>query len=181
MRLRIYQQKRALALLGERDEERQLGEMAHLALYFLEGFTGRREEVEKAVDRALALYPEPLPRREILRKRLLEILVRALSHPGIARFFAPGTTDLREHTLVFPDPEGLSAEVHRPDRILFTPEGPVVLEYKLRPGGPDGVAAHEKQLRTYLAVIRRLEGRPPRGYLIYLDPPEVREVELERT
>ncbi len=174
MRIRIYQQKRALALLGERDEERQLGEMVHLALYFLEDYDGTSEKIKEAVSRALALYTEPLPEREKFRRRLLEILTRALSHPEIARFFTPGIPDLREHPFVRHKGRGGEPEVHRPDRVLFLPEGPLVLEYKLhRPEAPD---EHERQVREYLSGLSLILKRPVRGCLVYLEPPEVREV-----
>ncbi len=175
MRPRIYQQKRALRLLGERDEERQLGEMAHLALYFLEAFTGSLEELERAVDRALALYAEPLPEREKYRERLLEILVRAFERPEIAHFFAPGLSDLREQPFILKGADREGPEVHRPDRVIFFPEGPVVLEYKLRLSGPESLETHRQQLRTYLRALSRILGSPPRGYLVYLSPPEIRE------
>ncbi len=176
MRLRIYQQKRALGLLGERDEERQLGEMAHLALYFLEAFTGSLEELERAVDRALALYAEPLPEREKYREKLLKVLSQALAQPEIARFFAPGLSDLREHPFLLEAKRGEGPKVYRPDRVLFLPEGPVVLEYKLRLSGLESLEAHRGQLRTYLRALAKILGSPPRGYLIYLTPPEIREV-----
>ncbi|WP_297057697.1 hypothetical protein, partial [Thermosulfurimonas sp.] len=65
-------------------------------------------------------------------------------------------------------------EVHRPDRVLFLPEGPLVLEYKLhRPEAPD---EHERQVREYLSGLSLILKRPVRGYLVYLEPPEVREV-----
>ncbi|HFC97031.1 MAG TPA: hypothetical protein ENJ40_01045 [Thermosulfurimonas dismutans] len=174
MRLRIYQQKRALALLGERDEERQLGEMAHLALYFLEDYDGTPGRIEEAVSRALALYTEPLPEREKFRKRLLEVLTRALSHPEIARFFAPGIPDLREHPFVRHKGRGGEPEVHRPDRVLLLPEGPVVLEYKLH--RPEDPGEHERQVREYLSGLSLVLKQPVRGCLVYLEPPEVREV-----
>ncbi|OAQ20400.1 hypothetical protein [Thermosulfurimonas dismutans] len=172
MRVRIFQQRRALKVLGEMDRERVLGEMAHLALYFLPAFSGVREEVEEAVRRALALYPEPLTERETYFRELTEILFSALSLPAARPFFSPGLRDLREHPFVTVGENG--PEGHRPDRIVFLPEGPVVLEYKL--SGPS--TEHEKQVREYLRGLSAIWGSPVRGYLFYLRPPELREVPL---
>ncbi len=170
MKVRIYQTRKALRLLGERDEERLLGEIAHLALYFLERYTGDSEEIRKAVDRALALYAEPLVARERLRGELIHILEKALEHPKIRALFASNFPDLREHPLVTMGKEGL--ESHRPDRLLFLPEGLLVIDYKL--SGPR--EEHVRQVQTYLQELVHIWPGTLKGLLVYLRPPEVREV-----
>ena len=174
MRVRIFQQRRALKVLGETDRERVLGEMAHLALYFLPSFSGVRGEVEETVRRAMALYPEPLTERETYFRELTEILFSALSLPAVRPFFSPGLRDLREHPFVTEGKDGANLSGHRPDRIVFLPEGPVVLEYKLSGPSPE----HERQVREYLRGLSAIWETPVKGYLFYLKPPELREVEL---
>jgi len=172
MKVRILQQRRALKVLGEKDRERILGEMAHLALYFLPAFSGQRAEVERAVREALALYPEPLREREVYFKELTEILFSALSLPEARPFFRPGLKDLREHPFITLEEDGPKS--HRPDRVLFLSEGPVVLEYKL--SGPR--IEHQKQVQEYLQGLADIWGFSVKGYLFYLRPPEIREVSL---
>ncbi len=170
MKVRLFQQRRPLRLLGERDEERLEGEMAHLALYFLSSYTGKQEELEQAVHQALALYPEPLERREHHFRTLVETLSQALKEPRIRALFKPGLKDLREHPYVKLRSSNL--EIHRPDRIIFFPEGPLVVEYKLA----RLQSSHVLQLREYLRDLSRIWKAPLRGVLVGLRPPAYREV-----
>jgi hypothetical protein len=57
----------------------------------------------------------------------------------------------------------------RPDLLAFTPQGPVVLEFKTGQAAPE----HAKQLRAYLGLaqtiaLSRAEASLAQGYLVYL-------------
>ena len=58
----------------------------------------------------------------------------------------------------------------RPDLLVFTPAGPVVLEFKTGQSSPE----HAKQLRAYLALAQQIaadqcQPTTAQGYLVYLD------------
>ncbi|QJA06589.1 hypothetical protein FVE67_07175 [Thermosulfurimonas marina] len=171
MKIRLRQLRRPLRLLGERDRETLLGELAHLTLYFLKD----PRDLEGPLSRALALYPEPFPEREALRSRLREVLSRALSHPRMAEYFSSEGEDLREREFLKKGKKGL--ESLRPDRILLKKDEVLVLEYKLhRPKEKRLYEDYQKQLKEYLEGLREVFPGRVRGVLVFLEPPEVEEV-----
>ncbi|RUM88980.1 MAG: hypothetical protein DSZ24_02340 [Thermodesulfatator sp.] len=172
MKVRLRQLRRPLKLLGERDRETLLGELAHLTLYFLKD----PRRLEEALSQALALYPEPFPERETLRERLREMLSHALSHPEISTYLGlPVKEDLREREILLLQkdrPESL-----RPDRILLQEDQVLILEYKLRrPREKEVLDRYREQLEAYLRGLRKIFPEKVRGVLVFLDPPGLEEV-----
>ena len=173
MRPKLRVRRYELEMLGERSPEINYGELAHQALYFLEplprGYQGKdlRKAVKGAVRRALALkdprFWEDLSRAEAY---LVKVLVKALSLKEVRPFFEEGIKALREQEF-----QDASGETHRLDRLVFLPEGPVLLEYKL--GAPR--REHQEQVCLYQRVLGEILGNPPTAYLFYLDPPSLLE------
>ncbi len=167
MRLKVVQQKRAISLLGERDLERILGELLHLALYLL------RDPSEEGVRRALLSAASLLkePRGGELLGRAERVLKRALSVPEIKELFLLEGEDLREHPLFGNKKE---FELLRPDRVVILPEKAVVIEYKLS-GGTDEDRA---QLYRYMDRLKKVLETEVEGRLVFLDPPRVELLKL---
>jgi copper chaperone CopZ len=63
-------------------------------------------------------------------------------------------------------------KLHRIDRLVFTEEELVILEFKL--GGRQ--QAHREQVRRYRRLIQAAYGEDPRGFLFYLEEPALVEV-----
>lgn len=67
----------------------------------------------------------------------------------------------------------------RPDLLVFTPAGPVVLEFKTGQSSPE----HAKQLRAYLILAQAIaagqgQASQAQGHLIYLDRRSIEPVTL---
>ena len=174
MRLRLQVRNYDLELLGERGREISYGELAHQALYLLDPLpkgAGRQtinRLVNKAVKRALALsdprFRENFSEVEIF---LGKILSRALTLPEVRPYFEEGVEAYPE--LELQDENG---ELHRIDRLVMMPGGPVILEFKL------GVRrrVHWDQVRLYQHLVEKIFGKAPRAYLLYLEEPLFLEV-----
>ncbi len=174
MRLRLRVRHYDLSILGERSQEINRGELAHQALYFLDPLPAEitpqilHQKVIQAVDRALSLAdPWQREKEDNLREELVSILVKALRLPEARVFFVQGLKALAEVEVL--DEQGT---MHRIDRLVYTPEGLVLLEFKL--GGRR--RAHWEQVRTYRRLITQALGESPRAYLFYLEEPSLVEV-----
>lgn len=88
---------------------------------------------------------------------------RMLANIGIAPLFAPGLEVELERSFWLP-----SGQLGRPDRLVLTPEGWVVLDFKTGKPSSD----HHDQVRAYMEAV----GRPARGLLYYTATDEVVEV-----
>ncbi len=67
----------------------------------------------------------------------------------------------------------------RPDLLVFTPAGPVVLEFKTGQSSPE----HAKQLRAYLILAQAIaagqgQASQAQGHLVYLDRRSIEPVSL---
>ncbi|WP_456432292.1 PD-(D/E)XK nuclease family protein [Thermosulfuriphilus sp.] len=170
MKLRLLLRQSPLEILNEDKSRIRWGELAHLALYFLVHFRGHLAEIHQAVARALAYFPGGLAEdREQVAKDLKKILLKALSHYQVRRFFDPRYQAYVEYEIM--TFRGNRPEVYRLDRLVFTEEGPVVLEFKL--GEKDD--RHRHQVRHYRALVSSLWG-PAKAYLLYLEGPDLEEV-----
>ncbi len=175
MRPRLKVRHYDLELLGERSREISYGELAHQTLYFLEPLPPNyslvllKKALKRAIKRALALT-DPRFHEEFAEAEgfLVKILARALSLKEVKPFFEGGVKVLCEHEIQ--DDYG---ELHRFDRLIFLPSGPVLLEYKL--GGRR--KAHWEQVKTYQKILASILGRPPKAYLFYLEEPALIDVE----
>jgi len=175
MRLRLKVRHYDLEMLGERSREISYGELAHLALYFLEPLPpgyGRKElkkYVFKAVDRALSLA-DPRFRESFAEARdfLGKTLVRALLLEEVRPFFRAGVKYFNELEV-----HDSSGDLHRLDRLVLLGDGPVILEYKLG----SRRKAHWEQLKLYRQILADILGTTPRAYLFYLEEPALVRLE----
>lgn len=90
-------------------------------------------------------------------------LDRMLANAGIAPLFVPGLEVELERSFWLPD-----GHLGRPDRLVLTPEGWVVLDFKTGKPSPK----HHDQVRAYMEAV----GPPARGLLYYTPTDQIVEV-----
>lgn len=147
-------------------DERTRGKLAHKAVELLRPSGNDPADALRAATLALGEFPElralAAEHRAKLQAEVEEMLGWLLALPEARPHLGHAGSEL---TILAGDGGFL-----RPDLLHFTPNGPVVLEFKTGQAS----AEHAKQLRAYLdlaqsiAVSRGEPGRS-RGYLVYLD------------
>lgn len=172
-RLKIYRNVRA----KQGDAARERGTLIHNCLENLH-FTGA--DAESMFEAALGAFMHArrvlnLPRlAEGFYREIMDLLLWVLSLPEAPQWFVAGRSEQ----------EILTAEGERKiaDRLIGTPTGDVVLEYKTGgldlPLGALPLPEHVAQLQQYLGLISAIRRAPARGHLIYLDRREVYPVTL---
>jgi ATP-dependent helicase/nuclease subunit A len=147
---------------------RARGKVAHKAVELLRP-AALSEAADKAdAERAAALALEEFPElralaaedRQTLLLEVADMLRWLLSRPEARPHLGQSSGEL---TILTGD-----GAFQRPDLLHFTPDGPVVLEFKTGQARPE----HAKQLRAYLTLAKQLPqalGKAPRGLLVYLD------------
>lgn len=165
-------------------DERTRGKVAHKAVELLRPSvddtaddTGDdAADASRAALLALGEFPElralAEAQRTELKVQVEEMLRWLLARPEARPHLGHMGAEL---TILAGDDEFL-----RPDLLHFTPNGPVVLEFKTGHAAPE----HAKQLRSYLRLARDIaagRGKPatPQGYLVYLDRRVVDPVRLD--
>jgi ATP-dependent helicase/nuclease subunit A len=161
-------------------DSRARGKVAHKAVELLRlpGVDEAADETNDKTDdeandeanagRAATLALEEFPElralsgeeRQALRHEIMDMLRWLLSRPEVRPHLGHSEGEL---TILTED-----SAFQRPDLLHFTPDGPVVLEFKTGQAEP----AHAKQLHAYLSLARQLPqalGKTPRGMLVYLD------------
>ena len=121
------------------------------------------------IDRVMALGK----RRGIVRdnelrwnQATIQNLLNALCfNADTAPWFSPENTIYNERTIV--TTIGNKRENYRPDRVVVTPAGEVVVvDYKF--GTPQ--AKHQQQVRQYMALMHQMGFSAVKGYIAYLEP-----------
>ncbi len=142
------------------------GILAHLCLENLHLSGPGREDgdVTRAVAHAMRLFPLPLENPEAAAEAVREALLWFVRLPDTPRLLRLG---LREQGII--DAAGNRL---RADLLVPTEEEVIALDYKT--GRPD--PAHERQVRTYMALAGTVLGKPARGVLVYLDERRIVEV-----
>ncbi len=142
------------------------GILAHLCLenLHLSGPGREDEDVTRAVAHAMRLFPLPLENPEAAAEAVREALLWFVRLPDTPRLLRLG---LREQGII--DAAGNRL---RADLLVPTEEEVIALDYKT--GRPD--PAHERQVRTYMALAGTVLGKPARGVLVYLDERRIVEV-----
>jgi hypothetical protein len=161
-RIRIHMHHISLVQEVDRVSSAHRGELMHLALSFLDHFSGIRD-IERAVLQAFSLQGRDTRRWNIDRD-YVSPLFRALSLPQVRPWFARGVTTVREVEVV--DARG---ELHRIDRVVIDEEVLKVIDFKVgrREEG------HLTQVALYKGFVEDIFRRPARGYLLYIDEPSV--------
>ncbi len=138
------------------------GELIHLALSFLNYFSGK-QEIERAVLQAFSLQGRDTGRWEI-EGDFVSPLFRALSLREVRPWFEKGVTSVREVEVM--DARG---ELHRIDRVVIGDGVLEVIDFKV--GRREG--DHSVQVALYKGLLEDIFRRPVRGYLLYIDEPTV--------
>ena len=157
---------------------RARGKVAHKAVELLRAPKGNGSDDAANAERTAALALEEFPElralsaaeRQTLVLEVTDMLRWLLTRPEARPHLGQGQGEL---TILTAD-----GAFQRPDLLHFTPDGPVVLEFKTGQAKPE----HAKQLRAYLTLARQLPqalGKVPRGLLVYLDRRVMEPVELK--
>ena len=157
---------------------RARGKVAHKAVELLRPPDAQNQDDSANAERAAALALEEFPElraltdedRQTLLREVADMLRWLLSQPEARPHLGHNEGEL---TILAEDNAFL-----RPDLLHFTPDGPVVLEFKTGQAKPE----HARQLRAYLSLARQLPqalGKAPRGLLVYLDRRIVEPVALK--
>lgn len=146
----------------ERVSSAHRGELIHLALSFLDHFSGV-EDVERAVLQAFSLQGRDTGRWEI-EGDFVSPLFRALSLSEVRPWFEKGVMNLREVEVV--DARG---ELHRIDRVVIGEEVLEVIDFKVGRREED----HPAQVALYKGLVKDMFRRPTLGYLLYIDEPSL--------
>ncbi|MBU1231010.1 MAG: UvrD-helicase domain-containing protein [Proteobacteria bacterium] len=152
---------------------RARGKLAHKAVELLRPSGDDDVDAGRAAALALEEFPELLAlsgdTRQALACEVADMLRWLLSRPEVRPHLGKGSGELTILTA-----EGA---FQRPDLLHFTPDGPVVLEFKTGQAEPE----HARQVRNYLFLARQLPqalGKTPRGLLVYLDRRTTTPVDL---
>ncbi|MBR5716287.1 MAG: UvrD-helicase domain-containing protein [Bacteroidales bacterium] len=104
----------------------------------------------------------------ITEPQMQQTIARILAIPEVAPWFQPGLQVLNELTLM--DPQGRQ---QRPDRIVITPDGQVVvIDYKTGSNHP----GYRKQLARYMYLLRQLGYKSVQGFLLFFKDESVIEI-----
>ena len=161
-RIRIHLHHISLVQDLDRVSSAHRGEIIHLALSFLDHFSGT-EDIERAILQAFSLQGRNRGRWEIDRD-FVNPLFRALSLSQVRPWFEKGVVNVREVELM--DAKG---ELHRIDRVVIGEEALEVIDFKVGRREEDHIA----QVDLYKGFVRDIFRRPARGYLLYIDEPSV--------
>ena len=156
-------------------DERTRGKLAHKAVELLRPTEDDDDDALRAASLAMGEFPElralAIEHKQILHAEVEEMLRWLLAQPQARPHLGMAGS---EPTILAEDGSFL-----RPDLLVFTPDGPVVLEFKTGQASPE----HAKQLRAYLALAQAIaigRGQPSQaqGHLIYLDRRSIEPVSL---
>jgi hypothetical protein len=161
-RVRIRTHHISLVQDLDRASSAHRGELIHLALSFLDHFSGI-EGIERAVRQAFSLQGRDTGRWNI-EGDFVRPLFRALSLREVRPWFERGVTNLREVEVV-----DVRGELHRIDRVVVGEEVVEVIDFKVgrREEG------HPAQVALYRGLVEDMFRKPIRGYLLYIDEPSV--------
>jgi ATP-dependent helicase/nuclease subunit A len=147
-------------------DERTRGKLTHKAVELLRPTGQDASDARRAATLSIGEFPElrslAHEHRQKLQVQVEEMLCWLLAQPEARPHLGLSGSEL---TILAEDGGFL-----RPDLLAFTPNGPVVLEFKTGQAAPE----HAKQLRAYLALAQtiaasRAEASQAQGYLVYLD------------
>jgi hypothetical protein len=161
-KLRIRTHHISLVQDPDRVSSAHRGDLIHLALSFLDHFSGR-EDVERAVLQAFSLQGRDAGRWNV-EKDFVSPLFRALSLHEVKPWFERGVTNLREVEVV--DARG---ELHRIDRVVLGGGVVEVIDFKVGRREEN----HPAQVALYKGFVEDMFRLPVRGYLLYIDEPTV--------
>ncbi|MDN4166542.1 UvrD-helicase domain-containing protein [Cytophagales bacterium LB-30] len=99
---------------------------------------------------------------------LLLQIERLLQQPLMKQWFAQEVISRSEASILYP-----TGESYRPDRVVWQTENVCVIDFKTGLEKP----FHAEQVKHYMKLIASIEAKPCKGYLVYLETAEIREVQ----
>ncbi len=108
------------------------------------------------------------------RERIQGMIVRAMDHPSVRDWFAPGWEVVRnENDILVP---GRASSTRRPDRVMIRGDQVVVVDYKF---GSVEKKIYARQIGEYLRLIRGMGYKKVEGFLWYVELDRIEKVELK--
>ncbi len=126
----------------------------------------RLEDIEAAISGLQTLGE--IQGKDLARVR--KSLSPILEMPEIADWFG-GNWEVRNEPVILVPGSG----ERRPDRVMIQGDGAVVLDYKTGIHEP----SHRHQLQGYIKTLQRMGYNSVKGFLLYLDPPELVEIKVQ--
>lgn len=96
-------------------------------------------------------------------KEIEQSLQKVLTHEKYAAYFKEGLQVLTEREIMIS--EGGVSVIYRPDRMIKTPEGYIIIDFKTG----DKMPKHQKQLDIYQQALEKLGKKVLKTELLYLD------------
>jgi|GEM_PF-1964303 len=156
-----------------RSKDEILGEFLHMALFFLDSYTGDIGDLIKAVRSAKAYYPDAIRLTEQDVQEVEHILINAMSNEYIGKLFTPDVKNLRE--VEFLDDEGNTIRVDRLN--IDNGKNINVLEFKLkRPESQSLTDRYIEQLNHYMKTVKKVFQCAVSGIIIYFLQGQYEEV-----
>jgi ATP-dependent helicase/nuclease subunit A len=153
----------------------EIGRLSHSLLQYLPDIAP--EQRRDAGLRFLAGTAADTPRQE--REAILERVLKAIDDPRVAGLFAPGSQAEVAIAAALPGSgQNASQFAGRIDRIAIGAEGVLIADFKS--GSPHGRTpfSYVLQLALYRAALAPLyPGRPLRAFLVWLDGPDIVEID----
>lgn len=108
----------------------------------------------------------------VSRSKVEDMIRKRINSPKVKDWFSPRWRVLNECSIVTPNAEGESTE-YRPDRVMRSEDETIVVDFKFaRPRDE-----HQEQVRGYMDLLRQMDCPHVKGYLWYVYPNEIVEVE----
>ncbi len=138
-------------------KEQKFGEAFHYVMSYLRT---ERDSLAKAISKAKAVFG--LYIKETEWEDIKQRAEMVLNHPALKPFFKPGMKVLNEVPFLSSQD---SLKAYRADRIVFTKDKVVVIDYKTG----EEKEIHVQQVNAYKNLLQRLyPQRPIEGYLVYV-------------
>lgn len=88
-------------------------------------------------------------------------LKNALNNPMVSAWFDESNTILSETDII-----GISGNINRPDRVVISKDGVVIIDYKF--GSADEADKHKKQVEKYKYLVKSMGFEHTKGYIWYV-------------
>jgi len=106
---------------------------------------------------------------------ILDFIHRILQTPEAKPWFDPANRVLNEQDIVT-----ASTHTHRPDRIVFTPDGQcIIIDYKTGQESDEKNAKYRRQVGDYMDYLETMGFNHVKGYIWYLETGKIFPVEIE--
>lgn len=144
---------------------RQRGILAHSCLEYFQWTGQPQEDVYRAVEQGMRLFPLALEDKDALAADIRAILLWYVSLPDAPHWLQEGVP---EQSIM--DAQG---KLHRVDLLVTQAQGRIAVDYKTGSPGPKDVT----QMQGYLELLAALDPtRPVHAVLVYLDIQQCRTV-----